>query len=234
MSHPSHQQRWSVLERWLACIALAGVAAFILLVLALHALEPGFTPLQHAVSEYANGRFGALLAAAFILRGVAVLALAVGLALDLSHSGWSWLGVVTLALYGLSSIVAALFPTDVAGTTPTLTGTIHLRAGTFAFVSVAIAALALSLAFAHDVRWHAFRPATWVFTALLLVELVVVVGVFVTPHAGIFGAVERLFAATVAVWLIAVATYMYRMAARGTTAITRPTPPPARLASPPA
>lgn len=204
-------------ERWLACATIVGVAGFVLLVVALHALEPSFSPVRNAVSEYANGRFGVLLAVAFILRGAASLALSAGLALTLAPSRWSWPGLLALALYGLTSILAAIFPTDPAGVAPTLTGTIHLRAGTIAFVSVAAAALALAFAFARDTRWQAFVAVAWVLAALLLVEVVVVIGVFITPHSGVFGAVERVFAATVAVWLIAVALHIYR-----TTALAAP------------
>jgi hypothetical membrane protein len=228
MSHPPQKPRTRALERWLACITIVGVATFAFLVLALHVLEPGFSPVHNAVSEYANGKFGALLAAAFILRGVASLALAAGLALVLAPIRWSWSGllafvlgptrwylpgVLALAAYGLASILAAIFPADPAGATPTLTGTAHLRMGTIAFVCIVAAALALAVAFTRDARWRAFGAVARALAALLLVELVVVVAVFITPHANVFGVVERIFAATVVVWLLAVARQVYRTAA---------------------
>ncbi|HEX9227722.1 MAG TPA: DUF998 domain-containing protein [Arthrobacter sp.] len=96
-----------------ACYALGASGVAILLVVALHKLEPEFDPSWRMLSEYSLGRYGVLMRTAFILGGTGVAAS--GLAL------WPVAGVLAagLPVVALGPIGAAFIDTDPI-TTPRL------------------------------------------------------------------------------------------------------------------
>ena len=65
--------------RVLALLAIVGVAAFLLLLAALHFLRPDVNLVMEPMSNYAVGPFGFLFTAADISYGLAALALTLGL-----------------------------------------------------------------------------------------------------------------------------------------------------------
>ena len=110
-------------------------------------VREGFDLAKHPLSVLANGPGGWVQTANFVISGLMVLAAAVGLARALRPDGrgTSWF----LGGFGLSMLVAALFPADpVDGfpvgtplgppTTISTTGLVHFGAGTLGFVSLAI------------------------------------------------------------------------------------------------
>jgi len=60
--------------RAISALTIGSCVAFLAIVPALHALEPGFNP-PHLISEYQLGRFGWLMSLAFFCLGAASLAL---------------------------------------------------------------------------------------------------------------------------------------------------------------
>ncbi len=89
--------------------AVFGVCATVLalgLVVALHLLEPEFDPSWRMLSEYALGRWGALMRVAFLAMGAAVIAVAVAL------GAAAWPGTIGLVLVAVGPIGAAFVDTD--------------------------------------------------------------------------------------------------------------------------
>ncbi len=110
-------------------------------------LRDGFHFARHPLSVLAQGAGGWIQTANFVLGAALVLAAAVGLARVLQPNG-RWTSLF-LGAYGLSMLVAALFPADpVDGfpvgtplgppTTITPVGLTHFAAGTLGFVALAI------------------------------------------------------------------------------------------------
>jgi hypothetical membrane protein len=60
--------------RYWASIALAAVVIFLILLTALHFLEPEFDPSRRLISEYELGHYGWIMSLAFFSLGVGVLA----------------------------------------------------------------------------------------------------------------------------------------------------------------
>lgn len=89
-----------------AFYSLGAVVATILLVVALHYLEPEFDPSWRMLSEYSLGEYGLIMRAAFILGGTGVTACGVAL--------WPSAGLlaVGLPLVALGPIGAAFIDTD--------------------------------------------------------------------------------------------------------------------------
>src|ERR671913_1174417 len=99
----------------LALLTIVGVADFLLNIAALHFLRPDVNPVLEPMSNYAVGPYGFLFIAADIGLSLAALALAFGLYLGIAPRGRSYVGLLLLALYGVSVMLAGIFPIDVDG-----------------------------------------------------------------------------------------------------------------------
>ena len=90
-------------SRILGSAVVLGVVTVFALYVLLHVLRPDYNPLRRFLSEYAVGRFGVLMTAAFFLQALISLALVIGLFRDVRHSGsllagCAFLTVATVAL----------------------------------------------------------------------------------------------------------------------------------------
>src|SRR5215213_8525040 len=159
--------------RVLALLAIVGIAAFLLSLAALHFLRPDVNPVLEPMSNYAVGPYGFLLTAADIGSGLAALSLMFGLYLGIAPRGRSYVGLFLLGLYGVSELLAGIFPLDVGGEATTF-GTIHNIVGNIAFFGLPIAVILLSLGMDKDERWQSFRRVA------LAVSLAVVLTVILT------------------------------------------------------
>jgi hypothetical protein len=194
---------------FLALLAIVGIAAFLLNLSALHFLRPDVNPVLEPLSNYAVGPYGFLLTAADIGIGLAAFALMFGLYLGIAPPGRSYAGLFLLGVYGVSGLLAGLFPIDVGGEATTV-GTIHNIVGNISFFGFPIAAILLSLGMGKDERWRSFRrPAL----ALSLLVVLTVILTIVGFNLGIgFGVTQRLFNVAAMLWMLAVALHLRSVA----------------------
>ena len=112
------------MTRTLATLSLVLTALFLLLILALHVLRPDVNPLVSGISYYALGQLGFLLGVAVACIGTAGILLAIAL-WPVTPATAGRIGLILVMLWGLTSILAGLFPLDAPGAAPTLSGRIH-------------------------------------------------------------------------------------------------------------
>jgi len=199
--------------RVLALLAIVGVAGYLLNIAALHFLRPDVNPVSEPMSNYAVGPYGFLLIAADIGSSVAALTLMFGLYLGIAPPGRSYVGLFLLGLYGVSELLAGIFPIDVGGEATTV-GTIHNIVGNLSFFAFPIAAILLSLGMGKDERWHSFRrPALAVSFAVVLTVILTIV----SSNIGLLGVTQRLANVTALLWMLVVALHL-RSVAQGTLA----------------
>jgi hypothetical protein len=200
---------------FLALLAIVGLADFLLNIAVLHFVRPDVNPMLEPISNYAVGPYGFLLTAAAIGGGLAALALALGLYLGIAPPGRSYVGLTLLGIYGVSELLAGIFPIDVGAETTTV-GAIHNVVGNLAFFGFPIAAILLSLGMGKDERWRSFRlPALALAGVVVLTVILTMVGF----NIGIgFGALQRLFNVAAMLWMLVVAIHL-RSLARGTFAM---------------
>jgi hypothetical protein len=193
----------------LALLIIVGIADKFLNLTALHFLRPDVNPVLEPVSNYAVGPYGFLLTAADIGSGLAALALMVGLYLGIAPPGRSYVGLLFLGLYGVSELLAGIFPIDVGGEA-TMVGTIHNIVGNISFFAFPIAVILLSLGMGKDERWRSFRrPAL----ALSIVVVLTVILTIVGFNLGIgFGVTQRVANVTALVWMLVVALHLRSLA----------------------
>ena len=188
--------------RLLALLAIVGVAVYLLMLGALHFLRPDVNPVTEPISTYgASGPYGFLFLAADLGSAVAALALTLGLYMGIVPPARSYVGLFFLGIYGVSELLAGLFPLDV-GAEATLIGTIHNIVGNLSFFGVPIGMILLSLAMGKDERWRSFRPPALVVAfAVVLTVILTIVG----SNIGLFGVTQRIANATQLLWILLVA-----------------------------
>jgi hypothetical membrane protein len=98
--------RRSSIPRWAGALAIAGAVAFIGVVGTLHALQPGYDPVDQLMSELALGPHGWAMLVAFALLAASTLSLGLGIA---EAQRAPWLQAV-LAVAALGFLGAGVFP----------------------------------------------------------------------------------------------------------------------------
>ena len=187
---------------FLAFLTIVGIAGYLLNLAALHFLRTDVNPMVEPVSNYAVGAYGFLSTAANIGSGLAALALTLGLYLSIASPGRSRVGLFLLGLFGVSELLAAIFPIDV-GAQATTIGTIHNIVGNIAFFGFLAAVILLSWSMGKDEQWRSLRrPALAVALVVLGMAVLTIVG----ANIGIgFGVGQRLFNVTSMGWMLLVA-----------------------------
>jgi hypothetical protein len=180
--------------------------AAILLVLAcfaamvvLHVVRTDLDPVRQVMSEYANGRFGWFMTAAFYAVGLGCVALALRLGRGMPRRRLSLVVRAVLVLGGLGLILAGVFEVERPAVPDTIEEVIHSDATLTAFTLIITAMLLFAVLCRWDPRWHDFRA-----TATVLAVVAAAAGAF-SPFAGRTtwsGLAQRILGVTVVAWLL--------------------------------
>lgn len=173
-----------------ARLSFAAAATFVILLAALHFLEPEFDPSWRFISEYELGRYGWVMVLAFLSLAVSYVALFIAIQSQLrTIVGRIGLGLLLVSAVGLA--MAGIFTTDPITTNPdavTTSGTLHSIGGTLG-LAMTFAAAIISWKLARSPAWSmARRSLLW--TAGIAVTSTVAFIVFVIavlPSDGKFG-----------------------------------------------
>jgi hypothetical membrane protein len=150
-------------SRYLARMALAAVVLFLILLAALHFIEPEFDPSKRLISEYELGRYGWMMSLAFFSLGVGVLAMLLSTWYSsTTRSGligrW-WFLVIGIALFG----AGIFYPYP----TPNLASYLHGICGIIIIATFPIVATLYSSGLTHGKDWTSSRK--WLRWAAVLV-----------------------------------------------------------------
>ncbi|GGD85900.1 DUF998 domain-containing protein [Paenibacillus nasutitermitis] len=190
-------------------ISFAGVIIFTVLMLALHSMQPEISILYDAMSYYVYGQQGWMLPASLIGLGAGSLALAIGMWHTL-RGGFAKAGGLFVAIWGLSLIVAAIYPTDPPGSwnqPPSTSGMIHFTAANLSFISLMLASVFLAPVLAKDSRWSPVKKWIIPITSLTVISLILIMisisSIFLSDGAPLyFGLTERLYILSCLCWII--------------------------------
>jgi di/tricarboxylate transporter len=183
----------------LSLAAILLVAACFAAMVLLHAVRTDLDPVRQVMSEYANGRFGWFMTAAFYAIGLACLALALRLGRAIVRRAMSVVVRVLLGLGGFGLILAGIFEVERPAVPDTIQEVIHSDATLTAFTLIIAAMLLFAVLCRWDPRWHDFRGVA---TGLAIIAAVA--GAF-SPFAGQTtwsGMAQRVLGATVVAWLL--------------------------------
>ena len=197
-------------SRYWGRLALGAVVFFVILLTALHFLEPEFDPSKRLISEYQLGRYGWVMSVGFLLiRCWRACHAVVDLELCGDQKGligrW-WFVAISAALFG----AGIFYPY----TPPTLASYIHGLCGAIVIVTFPIAAALYSSGLAHSQAWTRGRlrwATLFVWMGLLaFAGSTIVLGILsqpadrANPHL-LIGWQNRFMILTYALWLMVVA-----------------------------
>lgn len=178
-------------------------------------VRDGFDLMRHPLSVLANGPGGWVQTANFVLTGLMVIAAAVGIARVLVPK--SRATSIFLALFGVSMLVAAVFPADpVDGfpigtpegfpTTISTTGLVHFIAGAIGFTALGISCFCAAWAMSG-------RNARSLGRFSFVCGMAVLLGFFGGPVLGPAGILGIWFSVIVGwLWLAVLSLRLYRLA----------------------
>jgi len=173
-----------------ARVSFAAAATFVVLLAALHVLEPEFDPSWRFISEYELGRYGWIMVLAFLSLAVSYVALFIAIRSQL----WTIVDRIGLALLLISAVglaMAGIFTTDPITTSPdaaTTSGMLHSVGGTLG-LAMTFAAAIISWNLARNPAWSmARRPLLWAAgIAVASTVAFIVFTIMVLPSDGKFG-----------------------------------------------
>lgn len=206
----------AVRTEWLvaACglAGLLGASLFAATLVFLHLVRPDVDWTRHYVSNFANGRLGWMFVAAAVAHGVGNFALDLGLRRSLERSPLRTWAVLLFGLAAAGIVVAALFPIDPPGRSPTLAGFVHRAAATASFPLELIALFLFTAAFAGQPRWHTGQKISFALAAIAAVALA---GFFLAVLLNrLPGLAERLALASFLAWELWAARQLVRPISR--------------------
>jgi hypothetical membrane protein len=205
-SRPSRKRGPAPTARKLAALAVGGIVTYILIDIALRVLEPQYSLVHNAESDYGNGRFAWLMDLNFLVRCALSLAAVSAIGLVYRLSWWGRAGLALLTIWAIGSGLLAFFPDDLVGQPSSPSGRIHLGLALVSFVAVALGALSTSIAVAQDDR--GLRVRRWLI-GLAVAGLIALALVGRPPIRGDLGLFERLFLAIELGWLFVVSGWTY-------------------------
>jgi hypothetical protein len=192
----------STTAAWMGTVGLAGVGAWVAIVLLLHFIKTDLDPIDIYISDYAIGDHGWLMRVAFYAVGVGTLGIAFGWAMSVERTRRATLSILLTAVAGLGFVVAGTFTTDPTGATETTTeGGLHLLGAVMVFPVTVLASFLLRGVLRRDARWQRFASRIRWFPWVLLVGFLVT---FFAPGLPV-GLTQRVFAAIIMAWLAVLA-----------------------------
>ncbi len=185
----------------LGIAGLAGIGAWVLIVILLHFIKSDLDPIDTYISDYAIGDHGWLMQVAFYAVGLGVLAIAAGLSVSLKRSKRAAVAIMLTVVAGLGFIVAGTFTTDPTGQSDLTTeGTLHLLGALMVFPVTVANSFVLRGLFHGDRRWRPMATRIrWLPWALLVAFIVS----FFAPGVP-EGLSQRFLAMIIMLWFAAV------------------------------
>lgn len=200
---------------WLAVFGMVGTPSFFAFTFIIGATRDGYSFLSDEISQLsASGVHAAWAQAAnFIVYGLIVMGLAVGVHRGLNDGEGSTIGPVLIGAFGLLAVLGdGLFPADQIGSPETTSGTVHSLTAGLGFLAVIAAMFVLPRRMRYDDDWKDLVGPSRVIglSAAILMVFYLVAKEGEGFLDGYVGLIQRVFAATVLTWLFLLALRLFR------------------------
>jgi hypothetical membrane protein len=196
-------------------VSIVGVLLYVVLDAIVQSLPPHYSPIRDAESDLAVGPYGYIMAINFVNRGVLSLAFIYAFVRTLDLTGGPRApfrrGYYLLGCWGVGAILLAFFPTDVPSTPVSWHGAIHLVVALIAFIAGAVGVFVLSRHFDEDVATKGAKGFASMLGGLSILLLLLPLSaqiLMIRVAVRYYGLTERLFIASVLLWILLVSAYM--------------------------
>lgn len=200
----------SRLNRWLALGGMIGTLLFLPIAFLIGETRDGYSHLAHRVSALAQSGAPEPWAQTinFIVLGILVIGLAIGLRREWGEGKASRLGPALIGAFGLAVLLNGVFPADPLDAPDTLAGTLHSTTAGLGFLGVIAAMFLLSRRFAEDEEWQhlaSLSRLSGVATIVLMVSYLMAQEGAVEAWNPWTGLLQRGMVAAVMAWLFLLA-----------------------------
>jgi hypothetical membrane protein len=155
----------------LSILTVVCAALWAALVLLVQVLTPEHDVLTMGMSALATGRYGWMMKAAFVVRGLTALALVATVAANAPVVACSLAGLVFFALWGGGSALLACFDTDMPGQKPTRNGAAHVLIALLAYIAAVVGMALISWDFTRAHSTSGLARVALVLTMLAAIAL---------------------------------------------------------------
>lgn len=201
--------------RWLALGGMVGTLLFLPIAFVIGETREGYSHLAHRISALSQTGAPEPWAQTinFIVVGILVIGLAIGLRRKMSEGRASRLGPALIAAFGLAVLLNGVFPADPPNGPETLAGTLHSVTAGLGFLGVIAAMFLLSRRFVEDEAWQHLVSLSRLFgvaTIVLMVSYLMAQEGAVEAWNPWTGLLQRGMGAAVMAWLFLLALRLFQ------------------------
>ncbi len=218
--------RFVAIGKIAAMVSILATAYFLAAAVGAHIVMTQYNFFSDYISDYAVGPGGWIYGSAFLASALGCLALAVSSVLLIPTQALSRIGVVLLALVGVTYVIDFMYPTDILppGAPPTTrVGAVHLLDALLGWVLFTVGSVMISSRLRQAPYWKALQPLLTSLAWLSVLLLFALVGVVISK-APFGGLAEKLFILDRNFWALALGILAFRAPIFGNRVVGRGRP----------
>ncbi len=184
-----------------AGVAIAGALAYVAIDCVLALVDPQYSLVRNAESDYGVGPNAWLMDFNFLLRGLFSVAAVFAIKRTTTAPCRSRLGLALIVAWAGCSALLAFFPDNPVGTPITQSGRIHLLLAGIAFAAVATGSVLISRRIGGDKAWLSVSRSLLVISSLAIVVGALAI-LSLRRLSADFGLYERAFLGLEILWIV--------------------------------
>lgn len=188
-------------------ITIIGIVLYLVLDIIAQLLPPHYSFITQAESDLAVGPYGYVMAVNFLIRGLFSLSFIIGLIITFNSVKSRYrVGLILLGIWSIGAFILAFFHADI--TLPdTVHGIIHGITAIAVFLGGSLGILILSIRMRTDDK---FKNITKYVLPLSIFSVIILASMPLGSFVHLFGLIERIFLATIILWMIIISIYILK------------------------
>ena len=196
-------------SRTVGRIVITSVAYFVLVFIAMHFLEPEFSPIRAPGSAYVLGAYGSLMTTGYFAQCVAWLGVGYGLLATVRGTRLTRIACVVALIVCAGILLAASFPMDYPPPLRTTSGRLHALGGGLAFPGMILASSLFTLSIRQDGEWKRVAGVVSGLSVGIVAAFVVTISSMLVLGFG--GYAQRVLMAVLSAWMIVIGLHLTRL-----------------------
>src|SRR5262245_758747 len=193
-------------------VVVASVLYQILVLSAMHFLEPEFSPIRVPMSAYVAGAYGSLMTTIYFVLAAGLLAVACALVTTLPRTRRTSMAFAVLVVAAMACLLAGIFPMDFPPPLRTTSGRLHALGGAVAFPGMTVGLRLFSLSLRYDSYWGGVSSVLRKLSAAMIAALLLMLSsILLLGHGGF---AQRLLFVVLFSWMVVAGRRLIRTAPR--------------------
>ncbi len=198
-----------MIDRVRGLIVVGAALYWVSVVLAMHVVEPEYSPLRAPMSAYVRGAYGTWMTSTYFVLSAALVCLGLSLRRTLPRSRAARIAFVLFCVAATGAVLAGFFPMDFPGPPSTSSGRLHALGGALTFPAWVLGTLLFSLSFRGDPDWSQLSGSLLAIAGAIVGALLL--GIASLLMVGFAGYAQRLLVALLFIWMVLVVRQLLRL-----------------------